>query len=238
MKFFLLSLLFCLTNNIHSQLNSYLNDSVNNVMFRALIWDGLSYYYKNDDILSYCKENEKVTKYISCKFKVKSKICDYRVAIKSLNFKNGEEYKILHFTTNDGLESYYRLYGFMENDFIHFYNRILKQFLPKRKILRYLNSWQKQDSTFNTVNFEELVNAVENLNNRVPSMISHTLKSHLSILPTILSPNAETSYKEFYMTDNIYAYFSNRILEGKLTYDIPYNKRKRIYRKQRNCDCW
>jgi hypothetical protein len=186
-------------------------------MFRSLLWDGLSYYYKNDQLLDYYLKNEKTTPYLSSKFNIGRKICDFEVAIKSLKFENGEEYKLLHFKTKDGFSTYFRLYGFMENDFIHFYNRILKQFLPKRIIPEYVENWQKQDSTFNSVNFKELINAVERMDNRVPSMISHTLKSHLSVLPTILSPNAQDSYRELYMSENIYAYFSNRPLAGKLT---------------------
>jgi len=237
MKFYFVILFFCLKSNLFSQLDCYLYDSIENVMFRSLIWDGLSYYYKNDQLLNYCQKNEKTTIYLSSKFNIGRKDCNFEVAIKSLKFENGEIYKILHFKTKEGLSIYFRLYGFMENDFIHFYNRILKQFLHKRKITEFLENWQKQDSTFNSVNFKELINAVEQLNNRVPIMISHTLKSHLSLLPTILSPNAQYAYREFYMTDNIYAYFSNRPLEGKLTYNIPYKKRRRIFKKQ-ECDCF
>ena len=237
MKYYFVILFFSLKSNLYSQLDCYLYDSIDNVMFRSLLWDGVSYYYKNDQLLNYCKKNEKTTLYLSSKFNVGRNVCDFEVAIKSLKFENGEEYKLLHFKTNDGFSTYFRLYGFMENDFIHFYNRILKQFLQKRKITGYLENWQKQDSTFNSVDFKELIKAVEGSNNRVPSMISHSLKSHLSVLPTILSPNALYIYRELYMTDNIYAYFSNRPLEGKLTYNIPYKKRIRIFKKQA-CDCF
>jgi hypothetical protein len=232
---FLFILFFC---NCFSQLNDLSNDSINNVFYRALLWDGLPYYYKNQDLLKFCKENVKSSEKLELKFSFGHRVCFYKVSIKYLQLDNGENYKILHIEAKERLDVYIRLYGFQENDFIHLYERILKQYLPKRKIIEHVEKWQELDSVFKSVNFKELVYSIKNMNNQVPAMISHTLKSHTSTVPTILSQNAQFYYKEFYLTNKVYAYFSNRPLDGSLTYNIPYSKRKIIFRKNKECDCF
>lgn len=225
-------------NYSFSQLNDKLNDTINNIFYRSLAWDGLLYYYTDTDLLKFCKENEKSSSEIDGKFYFKYKVCNYKVSIKSLKFANGEEYKILYFKTSGELNVCFRLYGFVENDFIHLYERILSQYLPKRKILKHIKQWQEADTLFNSIDFQGLIYSVEHSDNKVPAMISHTLKSHLASVPNILSVNKEYYYKTFYLVNNIYAYFSNRPIDGSLTYNIPYKERKRVFRKNKNCDCF
>lgn len=226
LKLFIVILFTSYMNRSVAQLNHLMNDSVNNIFYRALLWDGLSYYYSNEEILKFCQENVKLSQKINFKMSYKHNVYFYSIRTLELNFNNDEIYIILHFETDNGISIYFRLYGFKENDFIHLYHRILKPYHSnKKKVLEHLSVWQKNDAVLSKVDFQELLIAVWTMNNEVPSMISHQLIARNSTIPTILSPNAQIYYDEFFLRKKVYAYFSNRPLDGSLPDDIVPKKK-------------
>lgn len=119
---------------------------------------------------------------------------------------------------NDGYnDMFFRIYGYKENDFIHFYNRVLLYYLRKKDIKEFLHNWCLQDSIFSTIDFNELIKSVRTRNRRYPSMISTRLERGSNYKrPWIISENSNIFYRDQCLIEENYAYFSNRIYYGCL----------------------
>jgi len=195
------------------------------LMYNSLLRDGLTYFYDENELEAYSKQQQSNSKLIKGFFDIGNNTCEYEVELIVLNISAKTEYKLLHFKNDCSIDTYFRLSGYLENDFIHFYERILKYYLPKRKVSKQIKEWQNQDSTFAKVNFDELIYSVNKNNNKVPSMISHVTVLHMSGIPFSTSIYREEEKKVSYLTDNIYGYFSNRPFQGHLPSNLSFKKR-------------
>lgn len=124
-----------------------------------------------------------------------------------------------------------RLYGYKENDFIHFYNYILCNYMPKRKIPIFLEEWQKSDLVFLEIDFDCFINSIKTNNRKVKCMESIAFRNS-NIFIHLTSPNRDNLLKSRYLSEEIYAYFSNKPFYGRLPLNIGYRKMNRINKRQ------
>lgn len=110
---------------------------------------------------------------------------------------------------------WYRIKGFKENDFIHFYNRILKFYIKNKKdITNVIEGWQEENETLKKINFGCLENTIKKKNTICDCMIANSFL--LSKNSVIVS--GRSSYQEKYYSsqgyDKLHSHFSNRLYQG------------------------
>lgn len=136
-------------------------------------------------------------------------------------------YKMLFYTDNTLHQDIIaiRLGGYLENDFVHFYERVLCHYLSKKKATTFLTNLQLQDSTLTNIDFTGLVKAARSSNREMECM-----KAMEYVYPSAgtvyvhASANWEQIRKE-QLHDQVYAYFSNRPFSGELPPKRKYRRR-------------
>lgn len=232
MRYILLLSTYLMFNNFYSQIQT---DFYDNPFRSSLIMDGIGVMNGCeyiDTLMTMYRKSEVVidsTIVANKKFYFSFQL-EY---IDIINF----DYKLLHFKSyndsscewgEENIDAYFRVFGYKENDFHHFYNRVLKYFWKENDIDELLSKLNKKDSIFGTVDFEGLIFSVENQLRNINCMQSFALK-HCVFKP-FFSGDAQNKYKENYLSENTFAYYSNRPLLGGLPKKLNYNEHiKYIY---------
>ncbi len=113
--------------------------------------------------------------------------------------------------------SYYRVKGYKENDFIHFYDKVLKfLFVNKKNIAHEINYWQNKNEEFKKIDFECLISAAQKNKIESSCLISnyYTSKREGIVVSTDNISREKTIKKHLY--DRVYSRFSNRPYSGWL----------------------
>jgi hypothetical protein len=156
--------------------------------------------------------------------------------IEYLNVKN-LDYKILHFKSIDSsntstyenkIDVYFRLYGYRENDFTHFYNRVLKYYWKESDIASRLESYRLKDSVFSTIDFVCLVNTIKKNQREENCMHSFAAESFFQITKSTGNNSLNDSQ---YQTEKKFAYFSNRQFYGNVPLNFTFSQHKKYIRK-------
>ena len=113
--------------------------------------------------------------------------------------------------------SYYRIKGYKENDFIHFYENVLKLlFVDNKKIAQQIKLWQEKEEEFKQIDFECLLKAARNNKLESSCLISnyYISKREGVVVSTDNISREKTIKKHLY--DRVYSKFSNRPYLGWL----------------------
>lgn len=119
----------------------------------------------------------------------------------------------------EGIDNWgwYRVYGYNENDFIHFYNRLLKKYLRnKSEILRVISTWEEIDTMFSKIDFQCLIKSSKTNNIKYDCMISNAYQQRSDLFIVNASKKTENDRKKEQLYTDHYARFSIRPYMGLL----------------------
>lgn len=157
---------------------------------------------------------------------VKSEIIEGEFNQKDLVFYEVQLYKIklhnytwvlLRFQNPDKSNGWYRISGYKESDFVHFYNRVLCNYLRNKKIASVLEEWNQKISSTVSVDFNCLIAAVKSSRKRHNSecMISNSLSLHRSRIMISGGDVYKETYLEYQMLNDLHSTWSQRLYKGE-----------------------
>lgn len=115
------------------------------------------------------------------------------------------------------IETWYRIRGYKENDFIHFYNRVLKKYFKNQsEILHVISTWGSVDTMFAAVDFQCLIKSSKTNNIKYDCMISNTYQQRSYLFIVNASKKTENDRKKEQLYTDHYARFSIRPYMGLL----------------------
>lgn len=178
--------------SLYSQINTGYVD----IMRSAIKADGIA-EISDDNFIDTLFSKIKVTK------KYYSKIGENNsMELIYINIQN-VDYKMLVY---DG-QYFFRIKGFKENDYIHFYNFIMKQSLNAWKIE--MNSLYQFDTIFSSIDFDCLNTSIKRGENNTECMESFIFKN-----PTYVKVGSAKDLNKSCFHESIYSYFSNKPYYG------------------------
>lgn len=115
--------------------------------------------------------------------------------------------------------SYYRIRGYKENDFSHFYNRVLKYlFVGNNNINQEIKYWQEEAVEFRQIDFDCLIKAAKKNKTEYPCLKANVYikKADNIVESTDEEGRRKSLARNLY--DKVYSRFSNRPFLGSLPY--------------------